>query len=944
MKASVNIITCLMALTLPVLASAYTVRKEACGLRGNVYTEENGRRIPIEYAVVVLEATGLYSTTDGKGAYIFERLDPGKYVLSVSMIGYEKKDTAVVLSPAAPVVVDFLLKESSFRLKEVSVTAQRSKAGEATASLISRQAIDHSQTSSLKDIMQLLPGAAMTNPNLASSQSLSLRTASPTLMNSLGTCVIVDGAPLSNNANMEGISSAMTGTATTIAGNALSAAGSLPNSGIDVRSISTDNIESVEVIRGIPSVQYGDLTSGAVIIKSKTGAEPLTIRLKTDPKIFQAYMSKGLKLGGRSGEMHLSSDYAYSNAKTTEAYAHYQRFNMKGVWSRRFGDLNSSFSLEMKYGKDTRERNPDDKRASVASGGYNIGYRISTNGVWNINKGWLKSLRYDLSNSFTYKKAFREQDCINAVSIYSTNMVHGTTVSNTPGRHIYDSSGKEITAFGPQQEKTYATYMPYQYFSHYDFYGKELNTYAKLSLNLYRNWGRVSDRILIGADFKSDGNLGEGLVFPEGSPPYRSSNPESGYRPRPLYDIPFVTQTGLFAENSFKASLLGRDFNLTAGLRLDRVNTLTALAPRINASYEILKGVLTIRGGYGLTSKAPTSAYLYPNKAYYDQTNHNRLDASAPLEKLVIATTYIFDTDNPALEIARNRKFESGLDFVLFRKYKLSLTFYDELMKNGYGFGADFRSIHWMPYKYYSKTGNDAEGNPVLSLSRDTHTFFVSYMPLNKSYEHNRGVEWELNLGRFNAIRTSFFLNGAWMHTMNTSEGFTFDIRSNAGSSINSHVAVYKPRMRKYHSERTVTALRVTHNIPVLGLAATLTTNLNLYTKEWTEYENDEIPQYYISNGDGMVHEFTNAMAESPEFRYMLEQRSPSRFIIERSKATLVFNLNVSKEIKDFLTASFYVNNVFNHRPLDPSEITQGAFRELNNPMYFGFELKFKLK
>lgn len=944
MRPLINIIFIVAALTLSALSFADNAKKGASSIKGTVYVEENGKLRPLEYAVVVLEAAGLYSITDIKGNYLIERLDPGKYTLSVSMIGYEKKDTSLVLPPSMSMVINFILKESNFRLKEVSVVAERSKAGDATASLISRQAIDHSQTSSLKDIMQLLPGSAMSNPNLSSSQSLNLRTVSPTLMNSLGTAVIVDGAPLSNNANMEGISSAMTGTAATIAGTSFAAAGSIPNSGIDVRSISTDNIESVEVIRGIPSVQYGDLTSGAVIINSKAGVEPLIAKIKTDPKIFQAYLSKGLKLKRNAGDLHLSSDYAYSNAKTTEAYAHYQRFNMKGIWSKRFGDLNSSFSLEMKFGKDTRERNPDDKRASLASGGTNIGYRFSTNGVWNINKGWLKSLRYDLSNSFIYKEAFKEQDCINAVSIYSTNMVHGTTVTNTPGMRIFDSSGNEITSFGPDQKKTYATYMPYKYFSHYDFYGKELNTYAKLSLNLYRNWGHISDRVLLGLDFKADGNLGDGLVFPEGSPPYRSPNPESGYRQRPLYDIPFVIQSGLFAENTFKASFFGRELNLTAGLRLDRVNTLSSLAPRVNVSYEILKDIFTIRGGYGITSKAPTSAYLYPNKAYYDQTNHNRLDAPAPLERLVIATTYVFSTENPALEIARNRKFESGLNLVLFRKYKLSVTFYDELMKNGYGFGADFRSIHWMPYKYYSKTGNDAEGKPLLSLTRNTHTFFVSYMPLNDSYEHNRGVEWELNLGRFDAIRTSFFLNGAWMHTMNTSDSFTFDIKSNAGSSINSHVAVYKPRMRKYHSERLAAALRLTHNIPALGLAATLTTHIDIYTKDWAEHKDDEIPQYYISNKDGMVHKFTKAMAESPEFRYMLEQRSPSRFIVERSRSTLVFNLNVSKEIRDFLTASFYVNNVFNHRPLDPSEITQGAFSELNNPMYFGIELKFKLK
>lgn len=47
------------------------------------------------------------------------------------------------------------------------------------------------------------------------------------------------------------------------------AGGASPAGGTDVRSISTENIESIQIVRGIPSVEYGDLTSGAVIINTK---------------------------------------------------------------------------------------------------------------------------------------------------------------------------------------------------------------------------------------------------------------------------------------------------------------------------------------------------------------------------------------------------------------------------------------------------------------------------------------------------------------------------------------------------------------------------------------------------------------------------------------------------------------------------------------------------
>lgn len=913
------------------------MRAQKAVLSGHVVAIEDGRRVPIDYAVVLLKPAGLYATSDEKGAYSISGIDPGSYEVEVQVLGYNTIDTAMVLR--GHVIKDFVMTESSFRLRDVHVVAEASKAGDATASMISRQAIDHSQTSSLRDIMQLLPGASFSNPDLSSAQSINIRTAAASDMNSLGTAIIVDGSPMSNNANMEGISTAINGIASSVAGTAASAAGAAAGSGVDVRQISTDNIESVEVIRGIPSVQYGDLTSGAVIINSKAGVEPLTIRFKTDPKIYQVSASKGLRISEKAGDIHVSGDYAYSNAKTTEAYAYYQRVNYKTLWSKRFDRLNTTTTLDLSFGKDTRNKNKDDESTSLASGGTNIGYRIATHGTWALNQGWLKTLRYDVSNSFMYKESFREQNAINAIALYSTNMNDGTAVS-AKGQQVRAADGSLLTS---PDVGYYAKIMPYTYFYHYDFYAKEINAYGKVVANFFKKWGDTSLKILAGADFKSDGNKGRGLVFPDGNPPQHATNTDAGYRERPLYTIPFVNQAGAFVENSFKTKVAARIFNLTAGLRFEEVNSLTAWTPRINSSFEVLPGALTLRGGYGITAKAPTVSYLYPNHAYYDQLNINTTNAENPRDRVVMATTYIFDTTNKDLEIAKNRKLELGFDLAVAKKYRLGVTFYDEMMRNGYAMGTDFTSFAWMPYRTYTLSGHDAQGNPVFELENETHRFFSYYKPRNNQMEHQYGVEYELNLGRFDAIRTSFFLNGAWMHTTSTSSGYSFELNMNHGSTVNSSVAVYDPQVRKYNFERALSTLRATHNIPEIGFVVTLTTQFDLLSKSWSEYHNDEYPQLYIDNADGQVKEFTSAMAADSEYSYMIGTRSASRFIVSRTKSFVAFNLNISKEIKDFMTASFYVNNLFNTRPLDPSEISKGAFTELGNPMYFGFELKIKL-
>lgn len=909
-------------------------------LRGTVYTIEDGKKQPLDYAVLILQPAGLYASSNERGEYEIGGIDPGRYELSIQMIGYETIDTTLVLK--GNLRRDFVLRETSFRLDEVHVVAEASKAGSATASTISRQALDHSLSSSLTDILQFLPGVEFSNPDLTSTQSLTLRTASDSDMNSLGTAIIVDGAPLSNNANMEGINTAITGVSNPISVTGTGTYGTIPNSGIDTRAISTDNIESVEVIRGIPSVQYGDLTSGAVIVNSKAGVEPLTVRVKMDPKVWQFALSKGIRLSEKAGDLNVSGDYAYGNNKTTESYVYYQRLNFKGMWSKRFRDLNTSTSLSLNFSKDTRNDNPDDASTSLATGGTGIGFRLATNGTWNIGKGWFKSLRYDVAHSFTYRESFKEQQLSNATSLFTTNTTSGTTVASEAGMRLYDTDGNEITNF--TDGTAYATMTPYTYFCHYDFYSKEIYTFAKLHLNLFKAWGDTSEKILIGADFKSDGNRGAGLVFDEDTPPQSSSTiGASCYRSRPLYDIPFVNQLGIFAENSFSTIFLGREFNLTAGLRFDHVSGLSALAPRVNASYEILPGVLALRGGWGITAKAPTVSYLYPNKAYYDQININTSSASNTADRRVMATTYVFDTTNPDLEIAKNRKMEIGFDLTIARRYRIGVTFYDELMKNGYDYSTDFSSFVWLPNKTYTQSGYDSDGNPVYVLSTDTNSFFYYYTPTNTAYEHQRGIEYELNLGRFDAIRTSFYLNGAWKHTMTTTSGYTFDMNMKNGGYTYSNVTVYDEQMCKYNYEKFISTLRITHNIPKIGFVVTLSTQLNAYSKSWAQYYKDEEPILYISQADGQVYEFTEEMLNDSEYSYMIDSRASTRFIVSKTKTTVVFNLNISKEIRDFLTASFYVNNLFNSRPLDPSETTKGSYTELNNPMYFGFELKFKL-
>ena len=914
------------------LLAAYTVlpaQNSNITVRGGIISEEDGS--PVDFASILLSPSNMYSMTDKDGRFSIENVPSGEITLSVEFFGMEKVDTTFTAMAGETVNLNLKMRPVSFRLEHVVVTATQNKAGSSTASNISRQAMDHIQTSSINDVMALLPGVEISNPDLSSAQSLTIRSINGASVpnNALGTAIYMDGAPLSNNANLQTLSPVIGGSTSTPAG------GADPSSGVDVRGLSADNIESIEVIRGIPSVEYGDLTSGAVIVKSKAGESPLTVRFKANPNIYQVSAAKGFSLGGRAGDLNVSADYAYNQTSLTQSFAFYQRANAKALWSVMVGDHTSSnTSFTFTYGRDTRNRNPDDTYP-VESRANEIGIRLNNNGSAYINREWLKSINWTVSASYTDKKSYYLSTATNATSLYSTAM-ENAVYTNIPGLEISDTDGNPITSLPSGSEDIKGTILPYSYEYFYNIYGKEVNAYAKLNFDMSHTWGNVTDRLLAGADFKTDGNLGDGLINTGGEYPL-----EPRVRHRKYSDIPFVNQLGVFAEDNFIWDIAGHKLDIVAGARFDMINGKTVWEPRTNILFEAIPDVLSLRGGWGVSAKAPTSVYLYPDKYYYDAVLYsNMLSGLDPEEELVIGRTFVFDTENPDLEIATNRKAELGFDLTLAGRYRLSVTAYDEFMDNGYVFGKDLSCWNLISFTQYQLASKEAGERPVLTPGRTYNTFASWYKPLNNVVNHNRGVEFELDLGRFDAIRTSFYMNGAYAESSSSNKGNSFSARASSQSTLEYNIGIYEPYLSTDRWQNLLTTFRAVHNIPSLGFVISLTAQVNWFEKWWTEYGNDEMFVSYISWKDGKVYDFDPAMKEDPEFSYMFSTLSAYRKEVEMTQPYLLLNLNISKEIGDWLTASFYVNNLLNNRPLYESKRSPGTFDELGIPIFFGFEMK----
>lgn len=890
-----------------------------------------GKRVPLPGATVAIPEYGIGTASDASGRFRLRNVPEGEAALTISYVGKVKIDT--LLHVDRELVLSFTMQEDNFSLQEVVVTATPNEAGQATSSKISASAMEHLQAVSLSDLMGLLPGGITTNPTLSFSSQFTIRNAGlSTNTNALGTAIVQDGAPLSNNANLQATNPIVAGSTSALAG------GAAPSGGIDLRGISLGGIESVEVIRGIPSVEHGDLTSGAVLITSRAGSSPLLISAKTNPNVVQAAVQKGIDLGANRGALNVSLDYARNVTNPTSSYQHYSRYGGKLLYSNTFLDnmWRTNSSLTIVHGVDRREPNPDDEITRLESRGQDTRLALNTNGTIYFNGGWLRNIRYVLSASYNDKHSYRQEQHTAANAPYSMTSVDGAILANAPGKRVYDGEGREITKLEGTNPAHFANFLPSTYLGRQDIYGKELSFFAKLNATFAGKLGATRHRLLLGADFRSSGNIGRGKEFDPKTPPYRilwALN--ATFRPRPYSDIPFMNHLGLYAEENFSFNYIdeNNEITLQPGVRWDYIPKVGGVvSPRVNASMELIPNQLYLRGGYGLTAKMPTLLYLYPEKAYFEYINVNEL-ASSLENPLFMTTTRIFDTENKNLRIAKNRKAEVGLDWRA-PWGRVGLTLFSESLKDGYSMYPQHRPVI---YHNFSRVDNTTE-----PLYQETGTYPVLasyYAPDNTTNTDSRGMEWEVYLRRIEAIRTSFTFTGGWIRTESYSNSYAQFDRSGEDPATRTHVALYEPKMRTTVLEKLSSALRATHNIPELGLVLTLTSEVVWFQTDYNIMGNDTIPIAYISKIDGKQYPFDTGRMNEPEFATLLTPRSERDYIAEIYPPLFNFNVNLTKEIGDFMRVSFFANNMFRSYPKSESKRNPGSFNVRNKDFFFGLEL-----
>lgn len=820
--------------------------------------------------------------------------------------------------------------EADNTLREVVITAKEGSQMTAS-SVIGRDAIKHIQPSSFADLLELLPGGSAKDPQFGAPQAIRLREADPIssyATSSLGTQFIVDGVPLSNDANLQ-----PSPVATTLGS-------SFTSAGVDMRSLSTDNVEKVEIVRGIPSVEYGDLTSGLVRIERRRGGNNVEARFKADMSSKLFALGKGFEWGeGTPGRFTLNADFSYLDAADDPR-------NKRQSYKRLTGSLRALKQLSWEAGYTMRIGGAVDYTGSFDNVKSDRDLNDGANGPIETYKStysrvaasldvkltsWMPRLMRSLALTASFTS---ERDLIDRWRVVELGMDTPVCTATSPGEHD-------------------AAIAPYAYESTLRVEGKPLYAYA----NLVSNWGIEPGRqdigFKLGANWSMSKNNDRGTVFDL----LRPFTIDMNVRPRAFKDIPAINQAHLFAEANAVIRLGSFTAKAMAGVRamtLAGLDSRYALAgawkndPRFNLRIEAPRFdvagrpmAIAVAGGWGKHTKFPTAEQLYPDPVWYDITELNYWP-SDPSMRRVVMKVFRNDLTNYRLDAASNVKGEISLD-LSWGGYMLSTTLFREDMTSGFR-NSNIPIIY--DYRCYAIDGIDpsaTNGMPpaIETLPYSDQKQIVAHgFITNGSRTLKSGIEFTLATPRFRAIATRLSVSGAYFRTRyQNSMPEYYKPSSTIGGKAYPYIGYYA-NTDNYLRERFNTNFSTDTQVPRFGLIFSASLQCVWFTGAQTQWR-DPNPLEYV-DADGERHPFTDACLADGVLQQLVRSYNELSYVYNRVPFCMNINLKVSKTLyADRITLALFANKLLDLSPSYYSALGVKVRREVNP--YFGMELNIKI-
>lgn len=936
----------LLMILLLVSADVMTAQQNRAlfSISGKVVDAKTGE--PVIGAAVNVEDTGIWAISDENGAFFLPDIRPGDYAVQFSCLGFVDKRLSFVVKKDIPNLT-IKLDQNTLALNSVVVTAERDKEGMNTSLKFGANALNHLQMSNVTDISALLPGGKTVNPDLTTDNVVSLRSGGLAAGNAaFGTALEVDGVRVGNNASF----GSMSGTGT--------------------RNISTENVQSIEVITGVPSAEYGDLNSGMVRINTRKGLTPWNITFAVNPRTYQASASKGIDLMKNRGVLNVSAEWTRATQKLSSPYTSYTRRGFSASYSNTFKNvLKFEVGATGNIGGMNTKNDPDAYKGTWSKVRDNV-LRANTSLTWLLRKSWITNLKLDASVNYNDN---RSQD------------------------HAYGSSASMLPAVHSELAGYYlADRLPVSYFSDKVIDSKELDYAASLKYEWFKKSGKRLSKLKAGVQWKANGNVGEGEYYKD---PSVAAN---GYRPRPYSQYPFMHNVAAYIEEDYTFPIGKTSLQISAGLRLENLfvkdtdyKNVSSLSPRFNAKWKISDN-LSIRGGWGVSEKLPSFYILYPVQKYRDiQTfGFSHGDSSS----------YVYYTQpykmlfNENLKWQKNYNAEFGIE-AYFLRTSVSLIGFFNKTKNPYAYQNIYTPFSYnimsVPSGYtvpdnpeirvdsqtgqvYMRGSNEEFWTPMATKVTDK-TFFESQMPGNGDDIYRTGAELIVDFPEIAPIRTKFRLdaNYAYTHYIDNTLNWTYRTGWSHTSLSNrsyQYVGIYANggesgtyNGKESHSlNANLTA--ITH-IPEARIVITCRLEMSLLSRfrNLSRYQGKEYAynvnadgvesiggsiydsnnytairpvKYMDENGD--VHDFTDKEASDPAFaNLIIKSGNAYTFSQDGYGAYLSANLSVTKEIGDHVSLSFFANNFTNSRMYVTSKAT-GVSAIFTPAFYYGLTCRLK--
>ncbi len=875
-------------------AHAQEPRTAATSVAGWVTDAETGR--PLAHVLVEVEGLPIRTLSDMSGLYRFQTVPAGPQVLRARLLGYASTRVPVTVPMSGELTQDLQLATSALEIPGIVVTADpvgRAEGELGTATVIGQDAAAHLPSTSLTDILGLVPGIRMSPPGLESGQQVALRAAATTSLESqrlaaFGTAIILDGVPLSNNANLQSAPAGVVG----LLGQA--------NGGLDLSRLPASTIQRVEVIRGVPSARYGDLTQGAVVVETRAGVVDPDIGMQFDSRTVNGSAVAGWDfLASQTGTVALDVTRYMVSPGITDDAAQRLSFQLahRGEWGPESAEGKRRVEIDTRLDAfDLREDRGirDEEPSRYASWTRHRGLRLSNR--TQLNLGRSIHLHLTLSGERTSQRSYMQELKASGAMPFTDRLSEG---------------------------RSYGRYIAGSYLTQVELDGEPWLLFGRLEGEIQGRSIGLDHEVRVGAEARREWNAGPGYKFDIDRPPQVSFNGVSGFsRPRPFDEIPALTTTSFYIDDLLSHSLpSGMRVRIQGGIRVDLLHcegpgisgVRDAVAqPRLNAEL-LLNPWLALRAGWGQVAKVPSVGSLYPAPIFYDLVNVNWY-SDDPAERLAVLTTFIEDPSSSDLGFSVATKAEAGVELGLGGS-AISVVAYREQVRDAVGHRPEPGFL--LRDQYELEVSEPGQPPTLLEPPVGADTIPVlTERPVNNTSLTTRGVEIVALFPEIRPLRTRIQLQAAWTETEQEKSDLDFGGRLAFQdfqlTPARTRVPYWEAPIRKGRS--VLANYRLIHQQPELGLVVTAWFQHNISDRVWDVAGTDTLAfEGYVTRGGQLVPVRSERRGD-PEYADLRRTRSGLVVDIRSTPADWMMGIEVSKALPLESRLSFWAFNALDRR------------------------------